>query len=116
MTKLYLLIVLCLTLVGCAGANTVRVITVPPRAKVTANGQYAGLSPVSLNQKWWGFGAAGDALHLVIEKDGYYAVRRTISHSQLNERFWSGDYRGGSETGYGNTFIITIPLEKEGGD
>ena len=112
MTKKLLLIVLCLALVGC-GSNTVRVITVPSHAKVTANGQYAGVSPVSLNQKWWGMGGWGDTLHLVVEKEGYYTVRRTVSQGQLNERFWSGDYQGGSETGYGSTYVITISLEEK---
>ena len=109
MKKTWIIIALVL-LSGCAGANALKISSVPGDARLYANGEYLGQTPKSAPSKWWTGG--GDAVTIRVEKDGYKPVEKTIPWSELNHRWWQGDFVGGSEFGLGNTFLYTIHLEK----
>jgi len=113
--KMVLLIGIAVMMAGCAGTNTVRVSSIPDGAKLYANGEYVGETPKSVPSKhWMWFGiAGGDTVKLRLEKSGYKLTEKTVPFFELKHRFWQGDFTGGSEFGWGNTFTYTIHLEKE---
>ncbi len=111
MMKKALVAIMAVLLSGCAGTNALKISSVPGDARLYANGEYLGMTPRSAPSKWWTGG--GDSVMIRVEKDGYKAVEKTIPWSELNHRWWQGDFLGGSEFGLGNTFLYTIHLEKD---
>jgi len=107
-------VVALLGITGCwGGTNTVRISSIPSGASLYVNGEHAGETPKSVPSKWWCniIGVRwGDALRIVLSKDGYQTFERTIPHSELDHRYWSGDCAHGSEFGWGATFGYTFHL------
>jgi hypothetical protein len=76
-----------------------------------------GETPRSVRQNWHAniFGVRwGDALQVSLEKPGYKRFEKTIPHSELDRRFWSGDcVQWQSEFGWGSTFSYAFALQNE---
>ena len=98
---------------ACAGTNALRVTSDPSGAVVVANGVSIGKTPVTVPQKWAGLG--GDAVKLVLYKEGYQSMEKTVSNAELAGRWLKGDKAAGSEYGLGATFPIHIRLEPKSG-
>ena len=107
--RVIIAVLLALTCGGCWGTNTIKVATAPAGARLTVNGQYVGLTPKAVPQQWafwW-----GDSTSLLIEKEGYRSVEKTIQHKELSDRYWRGDKSDTSEFGLGCTYVYTFILD-----
>ena len=109
-----ILLLALLALAGCAGVNTVCIVSVPEHAAITVDGKAVGRSPVVVPQKWWNFGLSGQTLHVVAELPGRRPATLDITPAELAARSRSNNYLAGSEFDQiGHTFTFTITLEPE---
>ena len=96
-----------------AGTNTIRISSDPSGADVMSNGVSVGKTPVSVPSKF--VFLSGDTTKLILYKEGYQSVERTVTNAELYERWKKSDCAGGSEYGGGYTYPIHIRLEPKSG-
>jgi len=121
-TAALLCLALLVALGGCFGgqaSHTVRILSIPSGAKVYLNDNYVGTTPLSLEHdryfffKWNPYTYTKEASSggfeprtIRLEKEGYKTVEKTYKLGDLKSE-------PGSEFGWGNTYFLTITLEKE---
>ena len=112
MKKLTILVLISL-LVGCAGVDTFRIITVPEQAQVYVDGRYSGLTPYTVNNEWYKllWYRTGERFHLTIDKEGYKAIEKDVSVKEERARKGSGGRAGGSDSASGESYLYTFHLE-----
>ena len=100
-------------LAGCASTDTLRIVTVPDQAQIYVDGEYAGLTPYTVNVDWYkALGiSVGGTTHLTLGKEGYKPVEKTSTVAERQARKRSGDYVRGSESGLGATYLYEFRLE-----
>ena len=107
-------LVLFMFLYACAGVDTIIITTEPEGATLTVDNQNLGRTPAKFGRAWYFFGLAGQSQQIEISKKGFITIRRQITNSEINNRYWvEGDAIHGSELGYGNTFAYHFVLEPD---
>jgi hypothetical protein len=98
---------------ACAGTHSVQIETQPPGAKLHVNDKYAGVTPTHVPWAWNGL--TGETLKVTLSKEGYQTRKETITGVELNKAWYAGHGSAlTSEYGFGNTYILSYPLEPVG--
>jgi hypothetical protein len=100
---------------GCVGTSALRISTVPPDAKVYANGRLVGQSPTNIPVHWGYYILYShcDKTLVRIEKDGYQTLETLVTRATLGHRNRSGNYTPESEFGKGRTYPFVFQLHPE---
>jgi hypothetical protein len=106
-------LVLILLIAGCSGVDTLRITSTPTQAKIYLNGEYHAKTPCSVPADWYNILGiyTGDRVNLIVEKEGYKTIEKSIPASERKVRTKKGDVVKGSEFGTGSTFVYTFILE-----